>query len=175
MSLSRRGLVLGLPWLWSCAHRELSRPDLAALAAALPGPTIDGAPFDATRLRGRVVLVTFIATWCFPCLADLVSVTKLARTLGSRGFVNLLVGMDLEGRRVLEPFAAQYELEGTLLVADEALRSGRTVFGHIRELPFRALFGRDGQLVGAFSGLTSYQALEALVAAELSGLGTLSR
>jgi thiol-disulfide isomerase/thioredoxin len=128
----------------------------------------DGLGFSVNGLQGRVVLITFIATWCFPCLADLVTIKRLASLYGARGFSNVLVGMDLEGRRVLEPFAKEYQLDAPLLVADDRIRSGNSAFGAIRELPSRLLFGRDGALVVAFSGVTPFQDLARLVEAELA-------
>ncbi len=72
----------------------------------------------------------------------------------------MLVGLDLEGRLVLEPFAAEYALRYPVLVGDDRLRGGTTPFGHIRELPARVLFDRQGQVIAAYSGVVSPAELE---------------
>jgi thiol-disulfide isomerase/thioredoxin len=166
--ISRRGLLLaGLAS--GCA-----RPDAAVLAdfrtfmQALPLQTAGKVPFEPWKLEGKVVLITFIATWCFPCLTELVVVNRLERDHSAQGFANVLVGMDLEGRLVLDPFAEGYKLTVPLIVADDRIRSGETVFGRIRELPSRILFGRSGALVVGFSGVSKYEDLERLVASEVS-------
>jgi thiol-disulfide isomerase/thioredoxin len=168
MRLTRRLLLTGAAaTALRCAHGRAGAGEYRRYAASLPRALVQGGEFDPLQLAGRVVLVTFLATWCFPCLADLVTLTKLAREFGARGFRNVLVGMDLDGLKVLRPFAEQFELELPLLVADAALRAGDTPFGHIRELPTRALFGRDGSPVVGFTGVARYEDLARLVEAEL--------
>jgi peroxiredoxin len=46
--------------------------------------TPDGAPFSLTKLRGRVVLVTFWATWCEPCVTEMPSLQTLRDQLAPR-------------------------------------------------------------------------------------------
>ena len=166
--ISRRSLILaGLAT--GCA-----RPDEAVLADfrtfmnALPHQTAGQVPFEPWKLEGKVVLLTFIATWCFPCLTELVVVNRLERDHKDQGFANVLVGMDLEGRLVLDPFAEGYKLTVPLIIADDRIRSGETVFGRIRELPSRILFGRSGALVIGFAGVSKYEDLERLVASEVA-------
>lgn len=154
----------------SCAHgrggEEL--PSFSVFTAALPRDSASAVPFEPSRLRGKVVLVTFIATWCFPCLAELATLDKLKRDYGAQGFENVAVGMDLEGRQVLEPFATSYALGYPLVVANDALRDGETPFGHIRELPTRVLFGRAGQVVAAYAGVIPWPELRQAVTDELA-------
>lgn len=164
--LSRR-LVLGALLASACRPR-IEPPHLGTFLASLPRDAVGERPWQPQGLGGRVVLITFLATWCFPCLADLVVLRRLERDYDARGFSNVLVGMDLEGRRVLEPFAENYELPGPLLVGDDRLRAGETPFGHIRELPTRVLFGRDGRAVLAFAGIADWSALSKVVETELA-------
>jgi thiol-disulfide isomerase/thioredoxin len=148
--------------------RESGSPLLRTFADYLPRETANDVPFDPSRLEGRVVLITFIATWCFPCLTDLATLKHLERDWHDAGLTSLIIGMDLEGRLVLEPFARGYALTSPLLVATDAIRNGQTPFGRIRELPTRLLFGRDGALVTGFTGIAQYEDLERLVASEVS-------
>lgn len=162
-----RRLVAGALLAAACTRRGPALPDFGAFAAALPRDVAGAVPFTPEALPGRVVLVTFLATWCFPCLAELTVLRRLDRDFAAQGFSNVLVGMDLEGRKVLTPFAEGYELPWPLIVSDEALRAGETPFGRIRELPSRLLFGRDGRVALGFSGVAAYDDLAKVVAAEL--------
>lgn len=156
-----RRLWLAVLLLGGCAHSPASGlPHRDVFIGTLPQDVVGPVRFDRGALTGKVVLVTFIATWCFPCLADLVSLDNLERDFGAKGFTQVLVGLDLEGRRVLEPFAAEYKLRYPLLVGDDRLRGGRTPFGRIRELPARVLFDRSGQVIAAYSGVVAPAELE---------------
>lgn len=160
-------LAVGLHALSCAPLPESTLPRFATYAASLPRDSASAVPYEPERLGGRVVLVTFIASWCFPCLTDLATLDKLDREYGAKGFSNVLVGVDLEGREVLAPLATGYALRWPLVVADERLRSGGTPFGRVRELPARVLFARDGTVVAAYTGLAPYEALAKVVAAEL--------
>jgi len=107
--------------------------------------------------------VTFLATWCFPCLGQLPLLEIEQKRHGVRGFQILAVGMDLEGAEVLEPFAREYSLPFPLLVADGAIRKGQTAFGPIPVLPASFLFGRDGRLITVFPGLLVPDELDQLI------------
>lgn len=163
----RRSAWLALGLACGCAHPGADLPRFDTWALYLPRQSASRVPFAPERLRGRVVLVTFIASWCFPCLTDLATLGKLERDYGAKGFSNVLVGMDLEGAQVLEPFAQNYQLDVPLVVADDRVRSGQTPFGPIRELPSRVLFARDGTVVGGYSGVAQYETLARVVAAEV--------
>jgi thiol-disulfide isomerase/thioredoxin len=153
------GLLLAL--LGGCAHTGTSGlPHRDVFIGTLPQDVVGGAAFDRAALQGNVVLVTFVATWCFPCLTELATLDKLERDFGGKGFRQVVVGLDLEGRRVLEPFAAEYQLRYPILVGDDRLRSGQTPFGQIRELPARVLFDRRGDVIAAYSGVVSAVELE---------------
>jgi thiol-disulfide isomerase/thioredoxin len=158
--------LLALAWS-GCAHVSESTLTLNDFVGSLPAQVAGRTPLRPELLRGKVVLVTFVATWCFPCLTELEALGKLDRDYGQRGFENVLVGMDLEGAKVLEPFAAQYALTWPLVVADDRVRAGVTPFGPIVELPSRVLFARDGSVVVGYAGVAKYQDLARIVEREL--------
>lgn len=139
-------------------------PSLGAALSALPDRSLNSGTLPKQQYFGKVVMVSFLATWCFPCVADLPVMQKLQEEYGEKGYVTIGVGMDLEGPKVLRPFAEQYSLPYPLVWASDEIRNGETVFGRVHELPTRYLFGRDGTLVLAFSGVAEPKELMAAVA-----------
>jgi len=118
-------------------------------------------------LYGRVLLVNFMATWCFPCVQELPALVELQRRYGGRDFTVVLVGMDLEGAQVLEPFARYYELPFPLLVAGDAIRGGQSPFGPLEALPTSFLIGKDGELLAGIRGVPPVEDLRRHVEAAL--------
>lgn len=167
-ALSRRHLLLAAAASGCVKSNDAVRADFRTFMNSLPHQTAGRVPFEPWTLEGKVVLITFLATWCFPCLTELVVLSRLERDHGEAGFANVLVGMDLEGRAVLDPFAEGYKLTSPLIVADDKVRSGDTPFGRIRELPTRILFGRSGAPVIGYTGVSKYEDLERIVASEVS-------
>jgi thiol-disulfide isomerase/thioredoxin len=78
-----------------------------------------GKPVDLARLRGRVVLVNFWATWCEPCIAEMPSIARLEAKLHGRPFQVLAVNYG-ESKAKIEAFLKKSGLKlHVLLDPDE--------------------------------------------------------
>ena len=68
----------------------------------------------------KVVLMSFWATWCKPCLVELKHLQKLYKKYRSKGFVVLAVSMDgPETRAKVKPFVKRYKLRYPVVVDSE--------------------------------------------------------
>ncbi len=150
----------------SCAHvttTETAPLTKSVALSSLPNETAGAVAYAPSRYADSVLLVTFVASWCFPCLTDLPVLEKFERDFSPKNFHNLVVGLDLEGAAALTPMARQFELSFPVLVGDDLLRSGKSVFGAIRELPVRVLFSRRGEALEAYVGVVPPEALRAAI------------
>ncbi len=69
---------------------------------------IDGRAVDVAKLRGKVVLIDFWATWCGPCIAELPNVKQVYADYHERGFEIIGVSLDRAGDlQKLEDFVAR--------------------------------------------------------------------
>ena len=75
----------------SAAHAEELPPE-AAIDFALPA--LGGGTLDLKELKGKVVLVTFWATWCPPCREEEPSLRRLTRRFSSESFQLIAVSVD---------------------------------------------------------------------------------
>lgn len=79
-ALAALGLAVGLlvPAMALASHEITPWPrNKAVPALSLAG--LDGQPWQLTRLKGRVVVLNFWATWCEPCRAEMPSLNALAQ------------------------------------------------------------------------------------------------
>ena len=60
---------------------------------------VDGRAVDLGKLRGKVVLIDFWATWCGPCVGEIPNVRKVYAAYHDRGFE--VVGIALENGNLL--------------------------------------------------------------------------
>lgn len=116
----------------------------------LKGKALDGKPFDAAKLKGKVVLVDFWATWCGPCLADMPSLRAAYKAYHERGFEIVGISLDDDAAR-LKAFIEREELPWTILTGDDAATSGwnhpSAVHYGILSIPRAVLIDRDGKVV----------------------------
>lgn len=167
--MSRLGRVLGLALLLALAgcHRpagELpSRAGVSPYLQALWLPAVGPAPWNWRALPGRVVVVSFFATWSFTSLTQLPSLQALQKEHGAQGLQVVLVGLDLDGPQTLGPFAEQYALDFPVLVSDAAMQQGQSAFGLIPALPATFLLDKQGQVAGAWQGPAGHEALSEAV------------
>jgi thiol-disulfide isomerase/thioredoxin len=127
-----------------------------AVAAAGPGDmspddlgnTLDGQAIHASALRGKVVVISFWATWCGYCLRELPTLAGLQSITNQRGLPMQVVAVDYEEPRdvfrritkVLQP-----HLPGLLFTWD---RNGalRKPFAAGDGIPVMVLLHRDGSV-----------------------------
>jgi thiol-disulfide isomerase/thioredoxin len=147
--LSRPGLaLLCAGFLAACAPRA-PRPNLTGFTLA----TVDDQPFTFSDKSGQVLLITYFATWCFPCLAEVPDLIALHQKFSLRGFSVIAVGVDRQGATVLKPFRDYYKIPYPVIVGDAQALAGNTPFGAIVGLPTSFLIDREGRLVRSIYGV----------------------
>jgi thiol-disulfide isomerase/thioredoxin len=168
-SLIRLGICASV--LWAACQHGPSLPKAVKvdeLWSALDLPAAGARPYRVAELRGKVALVTFLATWCFPCLGQLPLMQQLQTKYGDKGFEVVAIGMDLEGTRVLDPLQRQYQTLFPVLMAGDSMRQGQTIFGRIINLPTTFLFGREGAVLAIYAGPPVAEELDQLISRAVS-------
>jgi len=76
---------------WSLGATADSQASPMRPAPALSVDLLNGGKTDLEKLRGRVVLVNYWASWCPPCLMEMPSMNRLAKNMAGKPFVMLAV------------------------------------------------------------------------------------
>jgi thiol-disulfide isomerase/thioredoxin len=144
------------------AGSAVARTELPALLSALElggyaadeqpplfvGRTAHGAALSLTDLRGKVVIVTFWATWCQTCRAELGLLEALSRELGTDRLAIVAVNVR-EPAPMVRDYAAALGLTFAVLVDPHGeIQRSYGVIG----LPTTFLIGRDGRAVARAIG-----------------------
>lgn len=79
----------------------------------------DGTEVDITKMRGKVVLIDFWATWCGPCVAEIPNVVGTYKKLHEKGFEIIGISFDQDADKLAAmtkekemPWAQYFDGEG---------------------------------------------------------------
>ncbi|MBI2384621.1 MAG: TlpA family protein disulfide reductase [Elusimicrobia bacterium] len=158
-------VVLVGAWLLGPGPRTEDHSHSPLPAAELALPDISGKTARLSDFKGRVVLVDFWATWCYPCLQELPDLKALYRRHEGKGFVILAVSIDEGGKEAVAAFVAENKVPYPVLLAG----SGPIKGWRVRGLPVAHLIDREGRIVRSWVGYKDPSELEGNVKALLSG------
>lgn len=137
-------------------------PAVGDLAPSLTLPRVGGGSLSLASLRGRPVLVNFMASWCGPCKAELPALEQAARM--EEGVVDV-VTVDLTfsepGQTAPVGLLAQDHITFPMLEDEKGKAS--YAFGVV-ELPTTFAINAQGVIVAVTSGQASEQTFLTMMA-----------
>jgi len=117
----------------------------------------DGKIVDSSSFKGRVLLLTFFATWCPPCLEEVPILVKLQNEMEGAGFSVIGMSVDQQGPAVVAKFVEKKAINYPVLLA----QSKTTVdFGGIYGIPVAFLVNKAGNVVKKYTGYVDHAVLE---------------
>ncbi len=140
-------------------HARSVMPFLAGLDAQLRIPGVgetlkiaftgaNGETVDLARMKGKVVLVDFWATWCGPCIDKLPDVLATYQKHHENGFEIIGISLDPD-RATMERFVRARGMDW-VQYCDEKAWKGEIPQAHgITAIPASFLVGKDGKIVAS--------------------------
>lgn len=110
--------------------------------------SLDGSQTSLSSYKGKVVFLSFWATWCGPCNQELPSIQALYDKLSSRGLVVVAVDLGEEKAKVSQ-FVKSNKLTFPVLL-DQKLAVG-SVYG-ANSIPTNYLLDRSGRVLARMVG-----------------------
>ena len=122
---------------WSSAR---AAPSINDAAPVLVLSELGGDTFDLRKLRGKVVLVNYWATWCAPCKKEMPVLNSFYRRYHEQGLEIIGISADHP-----EDFAKMRKMSATLAYPTSTLdRISQNGFGPPEGFPLTYVIDRDG-------------------------------
>jgi peroxiredoxin len=143
---------------WVVASGDSVAPPIEAGAPApdFALPRLGGGELALHDLRGKVVLVSFWATWCAPCELEMPAMQRLYAKLAARGFELVAISVDEDAEDVAR-FRERLGL--TFPIALDASKAAAARYQSFR-YPESFLVDREGTLVARYIGERDWDAPE---------------
>jgi len=150
--------LLSVALLWTTAIAAPASPRQLLHKPAPPfiRTDIQGRLVDISALKGHVVLLSFWATWCQPCQAEMPRFIDWQSRYGPQGLQVVGVSMD-DGDAPVRALTPQRGINYTILMGDANLAR---LYGGIMGLPVTFLIDRQGRIAARFKGEANLDTME---------------
>lgn len=122
---------------------------------ALPS-VLDGKNIDSDQFQGKVLLVTFFATWCPPCIQEIPSLIDLQNEYKEKGFSVLGISVDQGSSKSVKKLVEKTGVNYPVVMADSKITRD---FGGIVGIPTSFLIDKSGNVIKSYPGYVPHNIL----------------
>lgn len=138
-------------------------PALAQMAQKAPNFKLkaqDGSVVELAKLKGKVVVVNFWATWCGPCRREIPGFMEVYKQYKDKGLEIVGVSLDQEGWDVVKPYLQRMPINYPVVIGDGNLADA---YGGIDAIPATFIIDRKGNIARKHVGYMNKTEFEQIV------------
>jgi peroxiredoxin len=124
-----------------------------------------GVPVRLSQFRGKVVLLSFWATWCVPCKTEIPWFIEFQQAYRDRGLVVLGVSLDDDGWKPVKPYIDEMKIDYRVMVADKDIAP---LYGGLESIPVTLVIDKAGRIAVTHVGLCPKYEYEAAIRSMLA-------
>lgn len=159
--MKKRCNVVLIAMICSLMVAVLAFPGFLQAATRMPAFDLesvrDGKTISSNAFKGKVLLLTFFATWCRPCLEEVPTLVRLQADMADAGFSVIGMSVDQQGPAVVAKFVEKKAINYPVLLAQARTAED---FGGIYGIPVAFLVNKAGNVVKKYTGYVDHQVLE---------------
>jgi thiol-disulfide isomerase/thioredoxin len=152
----------GPPEMREYAAPELKRAEMMGKPMKLAFTAADGTKVDVSKMKGKVVLIDFWATWCGPCIASLPELKKLYAQHHDKGLEVIGISFD-DDCNEMQRFTKKNGMPWPQFCDGNKWENAVNKEFNIRGIPTMFLVGKDGVLRDVFARENLPEKIEALL------------
>ncbi len=148
--------------MWCIALIFTLIPSVMAQAATQMPPfslesVRDGRIVKSDVFNGKVLLLTFFATWCPPCVEEVPILVKLQKEHAAAGFSVVGLSVDQTSPASVAKFMKKQHINYPVLMAKSRTTQD---FGGVYGIPVAFLVNKSGNVVKKYTGYVQHEILE---------------
>jgi len=107
-------------------------------------PTASGGTVQLSKLRGKVVVVNFWATWCGPCRGEIPGMLEVYQKYKDKGFEIVGISVDRDGWGVINPLVKKMKITYPVVLGNGEITDA---YGGIDAIPTTFFVDRKGHVL----------------------------
>jgi peroxiredoxin len=120
----------------------------------------DGSVVELAKLKGKVVVVNFWATWCGPCRKEIPGFMEVYKEYKEKGLEIVGVSLDQQGWGVVKTYLERMPISYPVVVGDADLAEA---YGGIDAIPATFIIDKKGNVAKRHIGYMSKPDFEKIV------------
>lgn len=122
--------------------------------------TENGKTIELSKLKGKVVIVNFWATWCPPCRAEIPGFVDLYKKYKNKGVEIVGIALDQGGWSDVSPFLKKNNINYPIVIGDDNITND---YGSIEAIPTTFIVDKKGFIAEQHIGFFEKEKLEKIL------------